>query len=156
MFWKENGDTIKSHLTSFYDQYEFQKGQDPKINIHQFADDYVNNEISMEAGMDEYFKGLQRVHKYNNRILKAIKSVKGKTFYRHLLSLIKNSESVSWSQWEIVKEPNGERHIEKEYGREIKFIWVDQWAVGTEGDTFDGYIWVQLKENKYLKFRFSC
>lgn len=156
MFWKENGDTIKSHLVSFYDQYEFQKEQDPNIRIHKFADDYVRNEIAMEAGMDEYFKGLEQVDKYNNRILKAIKSVKGKTFYKHLLALIKDAGSVSWDEWEIVKEPNGHKQKETEFGRQIKHIWVDQWSVGMEGDSFEGYIWVQLKENKYLKFRYAC
>lgn len=156
MFWKQNGETIKSHLTSFYDQYEYQKSQDSKINIHQFADDYIKNEIAMEAGMDEYLKGLEQVDKHNRRILKAIKAVKGKTFYRHLVALIKDAGSVSWNEWEIVKEPNGKKQKETEFGRSIKQIWVDQWSVGTGGDSFEGYIWVQLKENKYLKFRFSC
>lgn len=156
MFWKENESTIKAHLVSFYDQYEFQKEQDPNIRIHQFADDYVKNEIAMEAGMDEYFKGLEQVDKRNNRILKAIKSVKGNTFYKHLVSLIKDAGSVSWDEWEIVKEPNGTKQKETEFGLSIKHIWVDQWSVGTEGDSFEGYIYVQLKKNKYLKFRYAC
>lgn len=156
MFWKENGESIKSHLTSFYEQYEFQKKQDPKLNIYQFADDYIKNEIAMENGMDEYFKGIEQVDRYNNRILKAIKSVKGKAFYRHLVSLIKDAGSVDWNEWEIVKEPNGAKQKETEFGRSIKHIWVDQWSVGTEGDSFEGYIYVQLKKNKYLKFRYAC
>jgi hypothetical protein len=156
MFWKEDGETIKSHLVRFYDQYQFQKDQTPNLNIHEFAESYIKNEISMEAGMQEYFEGLDKVAKYNNRILRAIKSIKGKTFTRHLISLMNDAGIVNWDEWQIVSEPSGAKQKENEYGRSIKNIWVDQWSVGTEGDSFDGYIEVQLKENKYLKFRYSC
>lgn len=156
MFWKEHGETIKSHLTSFCDQYKHQKEEDPSLNIHDFADNYIKNEIAMEDGMMEYFQGLHEVNRRNSRILKAIKAVKGKTFYRHLTALIKDANPTEWGEWEIVKEPGGEKQKETEFGRAIKFIWVEQWSVGTEGDSFEGYIWVQIKENKYLKFRYSC
>lgn len=156
MFWKENGEIIKHHLTSFYDQYEFHKEQDKNMNLHQFAEDYIKNEIAMEAGMQEYFDGLAEVDKRNNRILKAVKSVKGKSFYKHLINLIKDASPTEWHEWEIVKEPCGDKQAENGFGREIKCIWVDQWSVGTEGDSFEGYICVRLKKNKYLKFRYSC
>ena len=156
MFWKEHGETIKSHLKNFCDQYQYQKDQTPAINIHDFAEDYIKNEIAMEQGMQEYFDGIDEVDRRNSRLLKAIKAVKGKAFYRHLIALIKDANPTEWDQWEIVNEPGGVKQKETEFGRGIKYIWVDQWSVGMEGDSFEGYIWVQIKENKYLKFRYSC
>lgn len=156
MFWKEHGETIKSHLTSFCDQYKYQKEQTPSLNIHDFAESYINNEIAMEQGMQQYFDGLDEIHRRDVRLLKAIKKVKGKTFYRHLIALIKDANPTEWAQLEIVSEPGGEKQKETDFGRSIKYIWVDQWSVGMEGDSFEGYIWVQIKENKYLKFRYSC
>jgi hypothetical protein len=156
MFWKEHGETIKSHLVHFYDQYQFQKDQTPNPNIHEYAESYIKNEIAMEEGMQSYFDGINEIHRRNSRILRAIKSIKGKAFYRHLVALIKDANPTEWHEWEIVSEPSGKKQNESEFGRSIKFIWVDQWSVGTEGDSFEGYIEVQLKENKYLKFRYSC
>lgn len=156
MLWKDNGELIKWHLSSFYNQYNDMKGQDPSLNVHKYAESYVNNEISMEAGMQQYFDWLDVVAKYNDRILRTIKTVKGKAFCKHLVSLMKDSGAVNWRKWEIVKEPTGEKHVENEYGRYIKTVWVDQWATGTEGDSFDGYLCVELKKGKYLKFYYSC
>lgn len=156
MFWKEHGEKLKHHLTNFYDQFEYHKSESPDINLYQFAENYIKNEIAMEQGMQEYFDGLKEIDKYNSRILKAIKSIKSRRFYGHLISLIKDAGTVEWDQWEIVKEPGGEKQKETEYGRSIKQTWVDQWSTGPDGDSFDGYIWVQIKENKYLKFRCSC
>jgi hypothetical protein len=73
-----------------------------------------------------------------------------------LVALIKDANPTEWHEWEIVSEPSGKKQKETEFGHSIKFIWVDQWSVGTEGDSFEGYIEVQIKENKYLKFRYSC
>ena len=54
----------------------------------------------------------------------------------------------------IEKEPNGNWQ-EEHYGRTIKGTWVDQWSTGTEGDSFSGYVWVQIKEKKFLKISYS-
>lgn len=156
MFWKEHEEKLKHHLTSFYDEFEHHKAESPDINLYSFADRYINNQIAMEQGMQDYFDGVKEIDRRNTRLLKAIKKIKGKTFYRHLIALIKDANPTEWGEFEVVSNPGGKMQKETEFGRSIKYIWVDQWSVGMEGDSFEGYIWVQLKENKYLKFRYSC
>jgi hypothetical protein len=154
--WKEHGDSLKHHLIGFYHQFEHQRGNEPDLSLNKFTDSYIKNELDMEKGMDEYFKWLQEVDKRNNRVLRAIKSVKGKTYYRHLISYLKDASVTEWSEFEIVREPLGDEQKVTEYGRSIKKEWVEQWSVGTEGDSFEGYIYLELKLGRYLKFRFSC
>jgi len=109
----------------------------------------------MEAGWQAYADGIEKVRKYNARILRAIKTVKGKAFVKHLSALMESCEAVDWANWEILKEPIGSEQSIDEYGREIRKEWVDQRATGTEGDSWEGTICVQIKPNKYLKFHFS-
>jgi len=103
--------------------------------------------------MNEYHDYLNELDRKNKRLLKAIKKVKGNTFYKYLLQIIEESEGISGLA-EIVSKPVGEFQAEK-YGRQIKGIWVSQWSVGTEGDSWDGIVYVEIKPNKYLKFNYS-
>ena len=66
----------------------------------------------------------------------------------------KDSELLHLGWAEIIKEPIGKFQEEK-YGRQINGIWVKQWSVGMEGDSWEGFICVQIKQNKYLKFGYS-
>jgi hypothetical protein len=153
--WKEYGDSLKHHLIGFYNQYEFYKEGEPDLTINEFADSYIKNEVAMEEGMDEYFKNLKENDRRNQRVLRAIKSVKGRTFYKHLINYIKDAQMSEWSEFEIVREPVGDEQKVTEYGRSIKREWVDQQSVGTEGDSFVGTICLELKPGKYLKFGYS-
>lgn len=100
----------------------------------------------------KYYTNVKRV---NNRILRAIKSVKGKVFAKELLSVIKESEGVV-GPWKIVKKPKG-GYQDEDYGTIIKGWWVDQWRNGGyEGDDFAGDIYIKLKKDKYLKIYYSC
>lgn len=123
MFWKEHGDKVKNHLTNFFEQYQHFRITEPELNLYEYADSYIKNEIAMEEGMQAYFDGIQAIARYNLRILKAIKKINGKTFHKHLLALMKDSEAVSWSNWEIVSESTGKMQQENEYGKFIKQIW---------------------------------
>ena len=152
----ENADLLKGHLTHFYNQFQYCKEKQPGLNVHDFADKYVKNEISQEMGMEEYFKGIQEVEKHNLRILKAVKTVKGKRFLKHLINFINNSGAVNWDEWKIVRTTEGNKIPEREYGHAIKCYWADSWPTGTEGDSFEGYFYVELKPSRYLKFHFSC
>ena len=107
----------------------------------------------MQKGMQEYYDYLNEENKKNHRLLNAIKKVKGKTFFKYLMEIIEESEGIKGLA-QIVKEPTGKFQEEK-YGRQINGIWVEQWSVGMEGDSWDGFVCVQLKENKYLKFGYS-
>ena len=107
----------------------------------------------MQKGMEDYFNYLGEVDRKNRRLLKAIKKVKGKTFYKYLMEILEESEGMSGLA-EIVKEPTGEFKAEK-YGRQINGIWLNQWTTGMEGDSYEGIVCVQLKADKYLKFSYS-
>lgn len=126
---------------------------DPKPSRHEL----INRYLAQEEMYDNHFKELMEYeaecYRSNERLLRAIKKVKGKTFYKYLLQILKESDRVD-GKMEIVSEPCGEFQNEK-YGQTINGIWVDQWSVGMEGDSFQGYVCVQLKPNKYLKFNYS-
>lgn len=154
--FKENKDTLIYHLTDFHQQYEMEKYGNPELNVHQYAKSYVKNQIDMENGMDEYLAALADVAKYNNRVLRAIKSVKGKTYFKHLCEYIKDAGMNQWCQFKIVRQPVGKMQEVSEYGRGITKEYVDQRSVGTEGDSFEGTICLEIKPGKYLKFSYSC
>lgn len=156
---EENKDWFKQHLIMFYRtiQYYKQKSELEKtdeLGPGPLADIYIENEISMERGWREHFNYLESVKKYNTRILMAIKSVKGKTFYKYLKNIIEESDRID-QQMEIVPEPTGDYQKEC-YGRTIPGIWVDQRSVGDSGDSYAGSVCILLKPNKYLKFYYSC
>lgn len=117
--------------------------------INKFLDskEYEENAYKQMADWDE------EVWRHNDRLLRAIKKVKGATFHKYLLEIIRECDRVT-DKMTIEKEPDGDWQEER-YGRTIKGIWLDQWSTGTEGDSFSGYVWVQLKENKYLKISYS-
>lgn len=151
----ENKESLRWHLISFYGMFQNERESNPTVTIYEVADAYVANELSMEEGMKQYYDSLTETWKYNQRILRAVKSVRGKTFYKHLTEFIKNAEPTDYHEWEIVSQPVGNKQEVTEFGRSIKKEWVVQHSVGDSGDSWAGTICVQLKENKYLKFHFS-
>lgn len=148
-----NEESVKTLLRSFHSTLEFERSENPNCPLHEVIDNFVNNEASMEQGMKEYHAYLNEENRKNQRLLKVIKSVKGKTFYKHILDIIEESEGIKGLAC-IVKEPTGKFQEEK-HGKEINGIWVSQWSVGMEGDSWEGIVCVQIKPNKYLKFPFS-
>lgn len=56
---------------------------------------------------------------------------------------------------EIVDCPNGADNCEDGYDT-IKSVFVDQWGVGMDGDSFEGYIYAQAMNDKWLKIPYSC
>lgn len=55
---------------------------------------------------------------------------------------------------EFVTQPAGENQKEK-YGVFCE-VWVQQWSEGMEGDSFSGYIFARLKDNRWIKIPYSC
>lgn len=156
---EENKEWFKQHLISFYRTIQYYKEKSALESTQELgpgpiADIYIDNEISMEQGWRQHFEYLEAVKKYNARILKAIKSVKGKTFYKYLKNIIEEGDRID-QQMEIVAEPIGDFQKEH-YGRSIPCIWVDQRSVGDSGDSYAGTVCIRLKSNKYLKFYYSC
>lgn len=155
MVISENMEWLRWQLISFYGMLENERTNNPDLTVHQVADMYIQNELSMEEGMRQYHESLTKTWEYNQRILRAVKSVKGKTFHKHLTEFIKNAEATDYHEWEIVSQPVGNQQEVTEYGRAIKKEWVVQYSEGDSGDSWNGTICVQLRENKYLKFHFS-
>lgn len=108
----------------------------------QIEQDYLVNFL-------EYEKEITRK---NNRLLDAIRKVKGKEFYQELLDVIKDSEGI-YGLAELVSKPIGQYQDE---GDLIPGIWVNQTENGgITGDSFFGTVCVRIKEKKYLKFYYS-
>lgn len=152
-FKEENRDSLERGFIAFYNTVEYFRQDNNDMPIGTIAKKYVDNEIAMKKGMQEYYDYLKEENRKNQRLLNAIKKVKGKTFYKYLLDIIEESEGIKGLA-QIVKEPIGTFQKEN-YGRQINGIWVDQWSVGMEGDSYEGFVCVQLKSNKFLKFGYS-
>lgn len=155
MTFKGNEESIRHHLLHFLQVVEHYKDQESDKSAYDIAVAYIKDQVDMENGMDEYYQYILQVERKNNRTLRAVKSVMGKTFCKHLISYLKDVQPVNYAVWEIVREPEGDLQKVAEYGRSIRQEWVQQWSVGTEGDSFEGIICVPLKPGRYLKFHFS-
>ena len=116
-------------------------------------------EISQEEYnkiMDDFYQSMKKLEveeaAWNNRILKAIKSIKGEEFLKNLLELAEESEVCG--KFDIVKVPKGD-YQEEDWGT-INGLWVDQYRNGgCTGDEFAGNIYVELKKGKYLEMNYS-
>lgn len=155
MTFKGNEESMRHHLLGFLHMVEHYKEQEPDKSTYDIAVAYIKDQVDMENGMDQYYQYILSVERYNERILKAVNSTRGKTFLKHLVAYIKDAQPVNYAAWEIVREPEGDLQKVTEYGRAIRQEWVQSWAVGTEGDSFEGVICVPLKPGRYLKFHFS-
>lgn len=141
------------NLSAFYNHVKYMEEHHPAACINEIINKYLDNQDYEAKVWQEIADYDEEVWRHNQRLLRAIKGVKGKTFHKYLLEIIKSCDRLR-DKMEIDSQPNGTWNDEK-YGRTIKGIWVDQWSVGMEGDSFEGYLWVQLKENKYLKISYS-
>lgn len=90
----------------------------------------------------------------NKRMLKVLRRVKGRVFVKRFLELVEACDRLN-GKFYLSKVPRGKEHAENEFGRMIKYIWVDQRSVGTEGDSFEGTVSVEVKPNKYICFDYS-
>lgn len=118
----------------------------------EIADEEYWAEMYADAmeGVAEYEAEIEHS---NQRLLNAIKKVKGELFYEWLLLLLEDF-TLGECKFEIVKKPHGNRQVtgmERTSFGKIKEWWVSQWSVGDGGDTFAGIIYIQLAENKYIE-----
>ena len=107
--------------------------------------------------LDEYQK---EVKHSNNRLLKVIKKVKGRSFCENLKSYMEDLEGdcghyMNPLKWGLTRSTTGQYQKEYGYGREIKGIWCDQWIVGDSGDSYAGIIYIELTPNRYLCVNYS-
>lgn len=140
-------------LSSFIHHLDYMRYNHKDASPNEIINKYLDNKEYEAKAWKEVADWEAECYRRNQRLLRAIKSVKGKTFHKYLVQIIKDCDRVT-DQMQIVNEPRGNQQ-EAECGRTIKWIWVDQWSVGTEGDSFEGYICVELKPGKYLQFSYS-
>ncbi len=141
-------------LSSFYNHVKFMQEHHPQVCADEIINKFIDNQEYEAKAWKQLVDYEAEVWRSNERLLKVIKKVKGPTFHKHLLSIIKSLDRVD-DKMTIEKEPAGEWQEETDCGRTIKEVWVDQWATGIEGDSWGGYLWVKLKENKFLKIGYS-
>lgn len=108
------------------------------------------------AAMDEYFKEMEIFHAKqdasNERLMKVLERVMGKKWVKGLRELIEDCECCGI--YRITRYKRGKP--QKESFGPIKQMWVSQRAVGTEGDSWEGEIWVELTNGRCLELHFSC
>jgi hypothetical protein len=129
--------------------------------IHTTPIDKMTDQ-EMEEIMADHFAECSKLNneitRRNRRLLKAIRSIKGKSFLKNLVAVLQECEVHSQlgiiTEYQLSKTP-GKSFVSEKYGKEIKGYWVDQWSVGTEGDSYEGYVYIEIKPNKYLKAFFS-
>lgn len=137
-----------------------QNAQISIANKHTFINYtvYVDIDKEFSNAMHEYAefekKEYENSQRINQRLLKAIQSVKGERFVNDLKDYLEDSADVI-GPWEIVRETKG-NYQEEDYNS-LKGLWVDQWRNGGyEGDDFAGHIYIELKKDRYLKMYYSC
>lgn len=100
------------------------------------------------AEMNQYNDNSNRI---NNRILKAIKNQLGEKFKEAILLCAEESDACG--PFALVKKPKGE-YLDEEY-EAFKGLWVDQRSYGDTGDSWQGEVYIKLKENLYLEIGYS-
>lgn len=114
----------------------------------------MNEQEFYNEMMGEYYAELDthrdNVKRINDRLLRAIKHMKGKYFHDDVLSIMEDSETQAMY---IVNKPKGSK--QKEGYEVIKKVWVDQWT-GYECDDYHGVLYVKLKKGKYLAIPYCC
>jgi hypothetical protein len=90
--------------------------------------------------------------KHNKEIME---QVVAKVGYRAIVDFKKLLDFATvTAKFEIVSEPDGEN--QNEVRGVFTEVWVDQWSVGMEGDSFEGFIYGKFSDTKWLKIPYSC
>lgn len=99
--------------------------------------------------LSDYYGKMERC---NTRLMKIIEHVKGPKFVEDLKVLFEDSLD---SELSIVSSTTGD-YQEEDGTDEIPGSWVDQYVNGGyTGDTYQGFCYVELKPEKYLKWHYS-
>jgi len=107
----------------------------------------------LDAAWADVTKAYEAAIKYNERLLNTIRKFKGEKFYNKLIKLFEDCEVGGG----FVPMPLVITHkVSGNFQREIIPHWVDQYVNGgMEGDSYEGYIYVKLKKDRYLQAHYS-
>lgn len=118
--------------------------------------EWMNDEAEHEElAYEAYFEFQKEIEQENQKILGQLEQELPKEFFDSIQKVIEETtEYFVPTPMKIVKEPRGEEQSE-DTGT-IKTIWVDQRSVGDSGDSYEGFVYVKLEENRFLQIPFSC
>lgn len=126
------------------------------VNVQEndlWADDAATF-IAIDDGYKAMDEAQQAADAENNALLEKIKTEFGAIYTSHIEECLRESEApADFTRLEIVEKPTGKAQAE-DWGS-FKKVYVEQWSVGTEGDSFDGYLYIPLPDDKFLKAAFS-
>jgi len=111
--------------------------------------DTCDSNMKIMVDMDKVInKDIETQIKKDNKFLESINYL----FSRRIKKFFKDEmEEMGGSGFKLVDKPKGE----KQPGYSIEY-YVDQWPVGDSGDCFEGYCYLQLANDKYLKWFYEC
>ncbi|MFN4026453.1 MAG: hypothetical protein ACK4IZ_03305 [Flavobacterium sp.] len=118
-----------------------------------FYSDAENLDYLMDLCYQEMHEHDIAVKCNNENLFKVIIRKLGRSFVRDLKDL--NEFNDSNLGYYIAKKPKGNLQKESDL-RVIKEIYVEQWSVGMEGDSFAGNISVEISKNQFIIMPFSC
>lgn len=111
----------------------------------------------IEQAWAELAQAANEIHRCDARLLNAIKKVKGEKFHKDLVDLMEYCEcggGMFPDPLIICRDKKGS--LVKEDFDSIQNYWVDQYENGgITGDSYAGYIYVEIKNGRYLKAHYS-
>lgn len=145
------------------DRKQVSKASLPWSSVYFLSDGTALTEGQRDAMYKEVYKpimdGQRKIAKNNKKILASIKLFKSPVFYRGLTRYIADLKSscghTNDMEYSIVDNHSG-KYQQEQWGKEISGVWVEQWATGTEGDSWAGWVYIQIFPGKHLRINFDC
>jgi len=129
---------------------QMQDYEDMYHSLTEEEDSYIYAMIAEEENAYMFKK-----ERDEERIFKAIQALKGDVFIEDIKNICFDLETPDFS---LCDKPAGTLEEIHSDGGELNYIFyahVEQWT-GYVCDDYQGNIYIKLRENKYLKIRYSC
>lgn len=99
-----------------------------------------------------------QIFRNNKAIMKEVYKQVSRSRYWGICTYIKDlKENCYYTEtmmYEIVDKPGGVKQKES-WSKDLQELYVDQWSVGCEGDSYEGYVYLPVTENKWLKINYA-
>jgi hypothetical protein len=132
---------------------------DPILNPETHETMIIDDIEETTKVMREYYEFLERGHRKieasNARLLKVLTKIKGKNWVKGLRMALDELEGIDSVIRVTRRKPKKCDWQAEDYGP-IKGMWVEQWARGMDGDSWEGTIWIQVDAKRYLEMHYSC
>jgi hypothetical protein len=116
---------------------------------------------SNEDELQDHWQAVQEAddeqRRRNQRLLNAVKSIKGEPFYKDIQVLFDSLEvGGGFVQMPLlITRKKGGEYTRESCG-EIKGYWIDQFVNGgMTGDSYEGYVYVKIKKDRYIQAYYS-